>query len=155
MAEKCGWQICLTFRPAGTILTVTGRADLTHDRAKIGELWSAEAQAWWPKGPDDPDVRLLRVIPESAEYWDARGNSMNYRIQTDDGTGSPVRPIDASHKVRLPIGEPESEAPMNRTDSVSAAAICLGHMDVSNTNVRRGFHPIILLAKRRHASTGG
>jgi general stress protein 26 len=25
-------------------------------------LWSAETQAWWPKGPADPDVRVLRVI---------------------------------------------------------------------------------------------
>jgi general stress protein 26 len=47
-----------------------------HDAAKARELWSAEAQAWWPKGPTDPDVRILRVVPESAEYWDARGNSI-------------------------------------------------------------------------------
>ena len=88
---------------------MTGRADLTHDRAKIGELWSVEAQAWWPKGPDQPDVRLLRVIPESAEYWDARGNSIivAFKLTMARLTSTPPD-FDDSHKVQLPTGEPES-----------------------------------------------
>ena len=28
------------------------------------------------KGPDDPDVRVLHVIAENADYWDTRGNSI-------------------------------------------------------------------------------
>jgi hypothetical protein len=39
------------------------------------KAWN-EAQAWWPKGPGDPDVRVLRVVPDSPEYWDTRGNSI-------------------------------------------------------------------------------
>jgi general stress protein 26 len=106
-------EVCLAFAETGsnTYLSMTGRADLTHDRAKIGELWSAEAQAWWPKGPDDPDVRLLRFIPESAEYWDARGNSIivAFKLTMARLTGTPPD-FDDSHKVRLPTGEPEIRA---------------------------------------------
>ena len=49
---------------------------MRRDIDKARALWSNEAQAWWPKGPSDPDVRVLRVVPDSAEYWDTRGNSI-------------------------------------------------------------------------------
>src|SRR4030081_1781626 len=56
-------------RPAGCIYFVTDTRG-----AKAEDVWSAEAQAWWPRGPNDPSVRVLRVVPEQAEYWDTRGN---------------------------------------------------------------------------------
>jgi general stress protein 26 len=52
-----------------------------RDAAKAGQLWSSEAEAWWPKGPNDPDVRVLRVVPDSAEYWDTRGNSITVALK--------------------------------------------------------------------------
>src|SRR5438105_15920457 len=33
--------------------------------------WSAPAKVWW-KSPDNPDIRLIKVTPVVAEYWDAR-----------------------------------------------------------------------------------
>ena len=66
---------------SNTYLSITGRAEILHDVAKIRELWSSEAQAWWPKGPTDPDVRVLRVVPDSAEYWDTRGNSITVALK--------------------------------------------------------------------------
>jgi hypothetical protein len=32
-------------------------------------------QVWWPGGPDDPKVRLLRVEPKTAELWDGPSNA--------------------------------------------------------------------------------
>jgi general stress protein 26 len=55
---------------------MTGRAVMSHNVDKARDLWSAEAQAWWPKGPADPAIRILCVVPDSAEYWDTRGNSI-------------------------------------------------------------------------------
>jgi general stress protein 26 len=71
-------DVCLAFADPGsnTFLSVTGRADMMRDIDEARALWSNEAQAWWPKGPTDPDVRVLRVVPDSAEYWDTRGNSI-------------------------------------------------------------------------------
>jgi len=71
-------DVCLSFADIGdnTYLSITGRAETIHDPAKAEELWSTEAQAWWPRGPQDPVVRVLRVVPEQAEYWDTRGNSI-------------------------------------------------------------------------------
>ena len=28
-------------------------------------------KAWFPKGEDDPEIALIRVTAEKAEYWDA------------------------------------------------------------------------------------
>jgi general stress protein 26 len=71
-------EVCLAFADthSNTYLSMTGRAEMLSDSSKARNLWSAEAQAWWPKGPADPDVRVLHVIPENAEYWDTRGNSV-------------------------------------------------------------------------------
>ena len=51
-------------------VSVSGRAELVHDRAKIEELWNAFAQAWFPDGVDDPHLALLRVDVDRAQYWE-------------------------------------------------------------------------------------
>ncbi len=57
-------------------VSVTGTARIVKDQAKIDELWSAAVKAWFPKGQDDPNVALIRVHVQSAEYWDAPGNAV-------------------------------------------------------------------------------
>jgi general stress protein 26 len=81
---KAAPEVCLAFADTGsnTYLSMTGRAEMLRDTAKARELWSTEAQAWWPKGPTDPDIRLLRVVPNSAEYWDTRGNSITVALNS-------------------------------------------------------------------------
>jgi general stress protein 26 len=71
-------EICLAFAEPrnNTFLSITGRADIRQDADRARALWNNEAQAWWPNGPTDPNVRVLRVVPQSAEYWDTRGNSV-------------------------------------------------------------------------------
>ena len=51
--------------------SVSGMATLVRDRAKAKELWSAPMKAWFPKGVDDPNLALLRVRVQYAEYWQA------------------------------------------------------------------------------------
>ncbi len=76
-------DVCLSFADIGdnTYLSVTGIAATVRDPAKAEEFWSTEAQAWWPRGPHDPAVRVLRVVPEQAEYWDTRGNSVTVALK--------------------------------------------------------------------------
>jgi hypothetical protein len=33
-------------------------------------------QAWFPHGPEDEHVVLVRVAPHSAEYWDSNDSKM-------------------------------------------------------------------------------
>lgn len=57
-------------------VTLQGRAEVLDDRAKIKELWSEMARIWFPAGPDDPNLRLIRVEIERAEYWDSPSQSL-------------------------------------------------------------------------------
>jgi general stress protein 26 len=80
---KAAPDVCLAFADtsSNTYLSITGRAEIFQDVIKAKELWSNEAQDWWPKGPADPEVRVLRVIPDGAEYWDTRGNSVTVALK--------------------------------------------------------------------------
>jgi general stress protein 26 len=51
--------------------SITGHAELVHDRAKIEELWKPIFRAYFPDGVDSPEIALLKVTVEHAEYWDA------------------------------------------------------------------------------------
>ncbi len=51
-------------------VSVSGRARLVHDPPRARELWRVYDWAWFPGGPDDPTVALIRVTVEEAQYWD-------------------------------------------------------------------------------------
>lgn len=57
-------------------VSVSGRASISRDKAKMKELWSPIHKAWFPDGLDDPNLALLRVEVDSAEYWDAPASSV-------------------------------------------------------------------------------
>lgn len=54
-------------------VSVAGTARIVADRAKIDELWSPAMKLFFPEGKDDPNLRLIHVQAESAEYWDGPG----------------------------------------------------------------------------------
>lgn len=57
-------------------VSVSGKATLTRDREKMKQLWTKWVEAFFPKGLNDPDLALLRVDIEKAEYWDAPGSAI-------------------------------------------------------------------------------
>lgn len=56
-----------------TYVSVAGKASLIFDKAKIHQLWSPAMSVFYPEGEDDPDLCLLKIKIESAEYWDGPG----------------------------------------------------------------------------------
>lgn len=67
-------EVTLGFADHPKYVVVQGEAAISNDRAKIKELFSPFAKAWWDSA-DDPAIRLLTVIPWRAEYWDS-GSSL-------------------------------------------------------------------------------
>lgn len=53
---------------SATYVSLSGRAQLVEDRAKIHEFWDPTWKAWFPRGPDSGDIVLVRVEPTRAEY---------------------------------------------------------------------------------------
>ncbi len=54
-----------------TYVAMSGKAELVRDRQKIEQLWRPELKAWFPDETDDPDIALLKIKVEQAEYWDS------------------------------------------------------------------------------------
>jgi len=51
-------------------LSLAGTARLIEDdEAAVDELWGPAAEAWFPGGREDPEIVVLEVLPDSAEYW--------------------------------------------------------------------------------------
>ncbi len=53
-------------------VSVGGQASLLDDRALMRELWTPAAKAWFPGGPEDPDLRVVRVRVEHADFWEVK-----------------------------------------------------------------------------------
>ncbi|HEL7630316.1 TPA: pyridoxamine 5'-phosphate oxidase family protein [Stenotrophomonas maltophilia] len=56
-----------------TYVSVAGNARIVDDRAKVEALWSPAMKLFFPGGKDDPNLRLIHVQAELAEYWDGPG----------------------------------------------------------------------------------
>jgi len=64
---------------ASRYVSASGKAELVQgDRAKMAELWSSSLEPWFPRGLEDPDLALLRVDIEHAEFWDESTGAMAY-----------------------------------------------------------------------------
>ena len=51
-------------------LSITGRARVLVNADQTKAVWRKTDEVWWPGGPSDPDVCLLRIEPSTAELWD-------------------------------------------------------------------------------------
>lgn len=61
---------------SNTYVSVSGPAELVRDQAKAKELWNPILKAWFPKGLEEPDLALLHVTVEKAEFWDSPSSAM-------------------------------------------------------------------------------
>lgn len=51
-------------------LSLAGEASVGRDPDRARLLWNAHQQVWWPGGPEDPCLRVIRFVPHRAELWD-------------------------------------------------------------------------------------
>lgn len=95
-------SVNLSFADAGEqkYVSVSGTASVSNDRAKIKQLFTTTAKAWWDNA-DDPNIRVLTFTPEEAEFWDSPGTVISYvKMATAAMTGT--RPdIGTNRKVAI------------------------------------------------------
>ncbi len=72
-------KVMLAFADAGSMkfVSLAGHAEVSNDRAKIKELWEPTAKAFWDS-PDNPNIRLITITPDSAEFWDSPGTVISF-----------------------------------------------------------------------------
>ncbi len=83
-----------------TYVAVSGSSTLLRDPHKAKALWSLEQRAYYPDGPEDSRLALLRVRIERAEYWIAPGRT-SYLLAAAKAavTGVPVGVIGENRKL--------------------------------------------------------
>ena len=59
-----------------SFVSICGRVRLLRDPDKAHDLWTQRVKPWFPSGLDDPDLGLLEVTVEQAEYWDVPASRM-------------------------------------------------------------------------------
>lgn len=69
-------SVGVSFSSNDSWLSLAGQAFVVEDDAKLRELWNPAVEAWFPDGPEDPNVTLLRVEALSGEYWDSPGGKV-------------------------------------------------------------------------------
>jgi general stress protein 26 len=55
----------------GLWVAMTGQARVLRNEAKMKELFNPAVKAYFPDGLEDPDLRLIHVEVNRAEYWEA------------------------------------------------------------------------------------
>jgi len=50
-------------------VSVHGTAVVVRDNVKLKKLWNPTMRSWFPKGRRDPELVLVAVRIDSAEYW--------------------------------------------------------------------------------------
>src|SRR6195952_4711005 len=95
-------NVNLSFADTGAqkYVSVTGTAAVSNDRARIKQLFSTPAKAWWDSA-EDPNIRVLKMSPEDAEFWDSPGTVISYVKMAAAAVTGPRPDIGENRKVAI------------------------------------------------------
>ncbi len=60
--------------------SVSGTAEIVHDRAKAEELYTKYLEVWFPDGLDTPGLAMIKVHADSAEWWESSDSKVKRLI---------------------------------------------------------------------------
>ena len=63
-------RVAITVQDGVKFASLSGRAQVVRSPGRAVELWQDAWRAWFPEGPHDARLVLLRIRGEAAEYWD-------------------------------------------------------------------------------------
>lgn len=55
-------------------ISVSGRATIETDPELKKRFWLDDLDRWFPNGPEDPNVSLIRLTAEHVDWWGERGD---------------------------------------------------------------------------------
>jgi general stress protein 26 len=67
-------NVAYASKDANTYISASGDARAVRDQALIDRLWNDALKAFFPKGPNDPNLTLIEVRVRTIEYWDGPGS---------------------------------------------------------------------------------
>jgi len=97
-------EVNVSYSDAGkdAYVSVSGTARTVNDPARKNMLWSPLMQAWFPGGVGDPDLALIAVTINHAEYWDVKTNKATKIYEMAKAAMTGTRPNIGEHgQVRM------------------------------------------------------
>jgi general stress protein 26 len=80
-------------------VSLNGEARVLRDPRKARELWSTATGVWFPGGPDDPNLGLLRIDVHRGDYWDMKDARLVRFFKLAAAVATGTRPDDvATHR---------------------------------------------------------
>ena len=61
---------------ASLYVSVAGHGIVSDDRVMMRQLWTPYMLPWFPDGVESPQLALLKVTPQTVEYWDSTHSKM-------------------------------------------------------------------------------
>lgn len=65
----------------GSYVSIAGTARLSDDREPIRRKWKEDWRAWFGEGPESPDLCLIKVKVNEAEYWEPEGGTLRVMFE--------------------------------------------------------------------------
>jgi general stress protein 26 len=62
--------------PHDQFLTLHGQATILYDREIIKELFTPIVKVWMPEGVEDPNLSVIKVIPNEGYYWNNKNGKV-------------------------------------------------------------------------------
>lgn len=108
----------------GTYVSISGRGEIDLDRARMQRMWTPYAKPWFPDGPSSPDLALLKVVPHTAEYWDAPHSRMvrMFAMAASVAAGRPIGMGEHDTLTDLSKGSPKGSPKGASNDASSEPA---------------------------------
>lgn len=64
----------------GAYLQLHGRATVVDDRIRLEQLYTPVQRTWFPDGPGDPQMTLVRFDAECGDYWDGHQSMVRLAV---------------------------------------------------------------------------
>lgn len=76
-------KMLLSYAHAGQqdYVSISGKAMIITDSDKIKQIWTKDCELWFPNGPSDPNIALIRFQAENAEYWNSTSNALVFAYE--------------------------------------------------------------------------
>ncbi|HSH92441.1 MAG TPA: pyridoxamine 5'-phosphate oxidase family protein [Ramlibacter sp.] len=96
--------VCVAFADPENdhFVSVSGHAVISDDMAVKRKLFNALAKAWFPGGADDPDLELVEVTIQDAEYWDVKESKTTQLLKIASAAISGSKPDLGEHREMKP-----------------------------------------------------
>ena len=78
---------------------MAGPLEQVEDEAKLDEIWSAVAAAWFEDGREDHDVALLRFTLRDASVWSSSDNPIRFAFEIAKANMTDQMPDVCAHRV--------------------------------------------------------